>query len=74
MASSSIHVRDDSDFKSEVREVHPHVSDRNTLECKGVLHHLWTTKCVSLHNEDGVPKENWSQYEVQSYNWNNKTT
>jgi hypothetical protein len=43
MASSSIHVRDDSDFKSEVRE-------------------------------DGVPKENWSQYEVQSYNWNNKTT
>jgi hypothetical protein len=29
------------------------VSDHDIPECEGVPRHLWTTKCVSLHNNDG---------------------
>jgi hypothetical protein len=28
--------------------------DRDIPECKGVPRHLWTTKCLSLHNDDGI--------------------
>ena len=30
------------------------ISDRDILECEGVPRHLWTTKCVSMHNSDSI--------------------
>jgi hypothetical protein len=54
MVSSSRHPGDDSDLESEIGEVQPRISDHDSPECEGVLHYLWMTKCVSLHNEDGV--------------------
>jgi hypothetical protein len=40
-----------SDTEEDVQEV---ISDRDIPECEGVPRHLWTTKCVSLHNSDGI--------------------
>jgi hypothetical protein len=40
-----------SDVEEDVQEV---IFDRDILECEGVPCHLWTTKCVSLHNSDGI--------------------
>jgi hypothetical protein len=55
MASSSIHVGFENDplldMEDEVEEL---LSDRDIPKCEGVPHHLWTTKCVSLHNNDGI--------------------
>jgi hypothetical protein len=55
MASSSIHVGFENDplldMEDEVEEL---LSDCDIPKCEGVPHHLWTTKCVSLHNNDGI--------------------
>src|SRR5450759_762896 len=55
MASSSgaIPRGDDlgSDSEEDVVEV---ISDRDIPVCEAVPRHLWTTKCVSLHNSDGI--------------------
>src|SRR5665811_226824 len=55
MASSSGTIPFGSDLYSDVEEDVPEViSDRDIPECEGVPRHLWTTKCVSLHNSDGI--------------------
>jgi hypothetical protein len=55
MASLSVRVRSENDLLSDMEdEVEELLSNRDIPECKGVLHHLWTTKCVSLHNNDGI--------------------
>jgi hypothetical protein len=55
MASSSGFIRYENDplfdIEEDVQEV---LSDRDIPECEGVPRHLWTTKCVSLHNSDGI--------------------
>jgi hypothetical protein len=30
------------------------ISDCDILEWEGVPRHFWTTKCVSLHNDNGI--------------------
>ena len=40
-----------SDSEEDVVEV---ISDRDIPVCEGVPRHLWATKCVSLHNSDGI--------------------
>ena len=40
-----------SNVEGDVQEV---ISNRDILECEGVPCHLWTTKCVLLHNSDGI--------------------
>ena len=55
MASSSGAIPCGSDLLSDVEEDVPEVIfDRDILECEGVLRHLWTTKCMSLHNSNGI--------------------
>jgi hypothetical protein len=55
MASSSGVVGYDNDPLSDMEEeVYELFSDRDIPECEGVPQHLWTTKCVSLHNCDGI--------------------
>jgi hypothetical protein len=55
MASSSVLIGSEndplSDMEDEVQEV---LSDRDIPEGEGVPRHLWTTKCVSLHNDGGI--------------------
>jgi hypothetical protein len=54
MASSSIYGGVENNLLSNIEdEVQHAISDRDILECEGVPQHLWTTKCVSLHNENG---------------------
>ena len=54
MASSSIYggVENDpfSDIEDEVQYV---IFDRDIPKCEGMPQHLWTTKCMFLHNENG---------------------
>jgi hypothetical protein len=55
MATSSGVVGSDNDPLSDMEEeVHEVFSDRDIPECEGVPRHLWTTKCVSLYNCDGI--------------------
>jgi hypothetical protein len=55
MASSSGAIPYENDPVSEVEEdVEEVICDRDIPECEGVPRHLWTTKCVSLHNSDGT--------------------
>jgi hypothetical protein len=54
MASFSIHVGDNSHFHSEFREIQPRINDRDIPICNSVPRHLWTTKCITLHNDDKV--------------------
>ena len=55
MASSSGAIPCGNDPVSNVEEdVWEVICDEDILECKGVPRHLWTTKCVSLHNNDGI--------------------
>ena len=55
MASSSGTILCRNDSVSDVEEDNQEVIfDRDIPECNGVPHHLWTTKCVSLHNNDGI--------------------
>jgi hypothetical protein len=55
MASSSGVVGSDNDPLSDMEEeVHEVFSDRDIPECEGVPRHLWTTKCMSLHNCNGI--------------------
>jgi hypothetical protein len=67
MASASIFNQADVDVASVIEdEVPSMISDRDISECEGVLHHLWTTKCVSLHNEYGVAVEEGICHSVKS--------
>ena len=55
MASSSSANPCGSDLVSDVEEdVSEIISDRDILECEDVPRHLWTTKCVSLHDTNGI--------------------
>jgi hypothetical protein len=67
MASSSSVVGSDnvplSDMEEEVHEV---FSNRDIPECEGVPRHLWTTKCVSLHNCDGIAVGEGTCHSVKS--------
>jgi hypothetical protein len=55
MAPSSIYFGNESNFNSKFEEdIQQVISHRNIPKCKGVPCHLWTTKCVSLHNDNGV--------------------
>src|SRR5450759_128589 len=55
MASSSSANPSGSDLVSDVEEDVPEIiSNQDIPECEGVPRHLWTTKCVSLHNSDGI--------------------
>ena len=55
MASSNSAIPCGNDSVFDVEEDVPEViSDRDIPEYEGVLRHLWTTKCVSLHNSDGI--------------------
>jgi hypothetical protein len=55
MASSSIHVGSKNDPLSNIEEeVEELLSDQDIPECEGVPRHLWMTKCVSLHNNNGI--------------------
>jgi hypothetical protein len=49
-----MHVGDDRDFHSEFEEVQPVILDCDILEYEGVPRHLWTTKCVTLYNNNGI--------------------
>jgi hypothetical protein len=40
-----------SDMEDKVQEL---LSDRDIPECKVMSCHLWTTKCVSLDNDNGI--------------------
>ena len=55
MASSSGAISCGNDSVSNVEEDVPEViTDRDIPEYKGVPHHLWTMKCVTLHNSDDI--------------------
>ena len=67
MASSSGAIPCGNDPVSDIEEDVPEViSDQDIPECKGVPHHLWTTKCVSLHNSDGFALEEEICHSVKS--------
>jgi hypothetical protein len=42
------------------------ISDRDILECQGVPRHLWTTKCVYLHNDDRIAVGEGICYSIKS--------
>jgi hypothetical protein len=52
-----------SNIEEEVQNV---ISDCNILECEGAPHHSWTTKCVSLHNDNGILVVEGICYSVKS--------
>jgi hypothetical protein len=55
MASSSCVIVYENDPLSDIEDgVQEVFSDQDIPECEGVPRHLWTTKCVSLHNNDGI--------------------
>jgi hypothetical protein len=55
MASSSVRVGYENDPLSDMEdEVEELLFDRDIQEYKGVPRHLWTTQCMSLHNNDGI--------------------
>ena len=67
MASSSSAIPCGNDPVSDVEEdVWEVIFDRDIPEYKGVPHHLWTTKCVSLHNSDGIALGEGICYSVKS--------
>jgi hypothetical protein len=56
------------DFDSKFEEdVHQVIFNRNIPECKGVPCHLWMTKCVSLHNDNGVAMVEGIYHSVSPY-------
>ena len=67
MASSSSTIPCGSNLVFDVEEDVPEViSDRDILECEGVPRHLWTTKCVSLYNSNGIALEEGICHSVKS--------
>jgi hypothetical protein len=55
MASSSGLIGSKNDPLSNMEDnIQQLLSDCDIPECEGVPRHLWTTKCVSLHNDDGI--------------------
>jgi hypothetical protein len=55
MVSSSVRFGYENDPFSDMEEVvEDLVIDHDIPECEGVPRHLWTTKCVSLHNDGGI--------------------
>ena len=67
MASSSVHIGDNSNFKSKIGVVQPLVNDYNIPKYESVPRHLWTTKCVSLCKKDGVPMAEGICHNMKSY-------
>jgi hypothetical protein len=67
MASSSVlrGSKNDPLFDME-DEVQQFFSDRDILECEGVPYHLWTTKCVSLFNNDRIAVGDGIRHSVKS--------
>jgi hypothetical protein len=52
-----------SNVEEDVKEV---ISNRDIPECEGLPRHLWTTKCVSLQNSDGIVVGEGICYSVNS--------
>jgi hypothetical protein len=67
MASFSDKIGDESNFHFEFEEdIHQVTFDYNIPKYKGVPCRLWTTKCVSLHNDNGVAAEEGICHSVSS--------
>ena len=67
MASSSGAIQYENDPLFDMEEDdHEVISDRDIPECKGVPCHLWTTKCVSLYNSNGIAMEEGICHSVKS--------
>jgi hypothetical protein len=47
-------------------EVQYVISDRDILEYEGVPRHLWTTKCMSLYNDNRIAMEEGICHSVKS--------
>jgi hypothetical protein len=55
MASSSGVIGNENDPLSDIEDgIQVLFFDRDIPECEGVPCHLWTTRCVSLQNSDGI--------------------
>jgi hypothetical protein len=55
MASFSIYITNESTFQSEFEEdVQQMIYNCDILECNGISCYLWMTKCMFLHNDNGV--------------------
>jgi hypothetical protein len=67
MASSSSVIGYENDPLSNIEDdIQEVLFDRDIPECEGMPCHLWTTKCVSLHNSDKIVVGERICYSVKS--------